>query len=318
MTQIMGYVPPTRRQGQLGVHSLDHFSMVVPDLQQAQDFYALFGLDARREGQTVGLYAPGNPHRWGIMGEGKRKKLHYLSFGAFADDLPKFRQRIDQAGVERMNAPPGFESNGIWFRNPDGLPIEIKAAEKVSPNAKMPTEFISSTAGVRGAALRSQAPIVHPRRLAHLAVYSSDVLRSIAFYRDVLGLRLSDKVGGHVAFMHGIHGSDHHLIAIGHSEGPGLHHCSWDVGSVQDVGLGAMQMAARGFTAGWGMGRHVLGSNYFHYVRDPWGSHSEYSADMDYIPVTQDWQDADQAPEDAFYLWGPNPPEDFTRNYEVA
>jgi hypothetical protein len=34
--------------------------------------------------------------------------------------------------------------------------------------------------------------------------------------------------------------------------------------------------------------------------------------------VTQDWQAADQPAEDSFYLWGPNPPEDFAKNFEVV
>jgi catechol 2,3-dioxygenase len=117
--------------------------------------------------------------------------------------------------------------------------------------------------------------------------------------------------------MHGPHGSDHHMVAFARSGGPGLHHCSWDVGAVQEIGLGAMQMAGKGYTAGWGLGRHVLGSNYFHYVRDPWGSYSEYSADMDYIPADHDWRSGDHPGEDSFFLWGPNPPEDFVRNYEI-
>ena len=108
---------------------------------------------------------------------------------------------------------------------------------------------------------------------------------TINFYRDVLGLRLSDRSGDLVAFMHGIHGSDHHMIAFVKSDGPGLHHLSWDVGSINDIGVGASHMAEKGFAYGWGLGRHVLGSNYFHYVRDPWGSYAEYSCDIDYIPV---------------------------------
>jgi catechol 2,3-dioxygenase len=90
-----------------------------------------------------------------------------------------------------------------------------------------------------------------------------------------------------------------------------------DVGAVHEIGLGAMQMAGKGYAAGWGLGRHVLGSNYFHYVRDPWGSYSEYSADMDYIPADHDWRSGDHPGEDSFFLWGPNPPEDFVRNYEI-
>jgi catechol 2,3-dioxygenase len=79
-----------------------------------------------------------------------------------------------------------------------------------------------------------------------------------------------------------------------------------------------MQMADKGFAGGWGLGRHVLGSNYFHYVRDPWGSYSEYSSDIDYIPVNHDWQAGDHAADDAFYVWGPVPPADFAFNYETA
>ena len=102
-------------------------------------------------------------------------------------------------------------------------------------------------------------------------------------------LRLSDRASDLVAFMHGIHGSDHHLLALVKSTAPGFHHCSWDVASINDIGLGAMRMADKGFTKGWGLGRHVLGSNYFHYVRDPWGSFSEYSCDIDYIPKEERW-----------------------------
>ena len=97
---------------------------------------------------------------------------------------------------------------------------------------------------------------------------------------------------------------------------PGHHHFSWDVGSVDEIGIGATHMLEKGFDKGWGLGRHVLGSNYFHYVRDPWGSYSEYSADIDYVPATCDWQGGDQPPDDSFYAWGPNLPEDFVHNYE--
>ena len=78
-----------------------------------------------------------------------------------------------------------------------------------------------------------------------------------------------------------------------------------------------MQMTAKGYTQGWGLGRHVLGSNYFHYIRDPWGSYSEYSCDMDYIPAGERWPAADHEADDAFYVWGPKPPADWTHNHEA-
>ncbi len=86
---------------------------------------------------------------------------------------------------------------------------------------------------------------------------------------------------------------------------------------IDNVGQGAMQMADKGFSRGWGLGRHVLGSNFFHYIRDPWGSYAEYSCDIDYIPAEIDWESKDHDPQDSFYIWGPTPPDDFARNYEA-
>lgn len=110
---------------------------------------------------------------------------------------------------------------------------------------------------------------VQPRALSHLLFFSADVPRMIAFNTEVLSLRLSDRSDDIVAFMHSPHGSDHHLVALAKSHAAGLHHSSWEVGSLDEVGSGAEQMRAAGFDRGWGLGRHVLGSNYFHYVRDP-------------------------------------------------
>ncbi len=317
MTQIGGYIPPIRKANMLGVHSLDHFSFAVPDLAKAQDFYDGFGLNTKADRAHLDIYTFGSTHRWGHLTEGDSKKLSYLSFGVFEGDLERFRKNLHLLGIAELDPPTGMANHSIWIRDNNGILLELKVAEKSSPNAK--SEFgsaASAAPGVRGAGFRGRAAPVRPRRLAHILVFVRDIQASIKFYTDVLGLRLSDEAGGGVAFMHGVHGSDHHMVAFAKSEAPGFHHCSWDVGSVDDIGAGAMQMADKGYSRGWGMGRHVLGSNYFHYVRDPWGSYCEYSADIDYIPATMDWQGESHAPENSFYLWGPEPPTDFIVNYE--
>ena len=317
MTAIIGKVAKTKRPGELGVHSMDAFNMVVPDLRVAEDFYKTFGLDVREEGEGLGLYTYGSKQRWGNIGEGPRKKLNFLSFAAFEEDFEPMRRRVEGSGVRLMDAPRGFDTNGVWFHDHNGVLIELKIAEKSAPDEKSAFSMNSQPPGTAAAPQRSKVAVVRPRRLAHVLIFTADVQKAIDFYSRILGLRLSDRSGDGICFMHGIHGSDHHLIAFAKASAPGLHHCSWDVGSIDEIGRGAMQMADKGFTKGWGLGRHVLGSNYFHYVRDPWGSYSEYSADIDYIPVTHNWEAGDYPPHDSIYLWGPEIPADFVINYEA-
>jgi catechol 2,3-dioxygenase len=316
MTAIRGYVPPSTDEAALGVHSLDQFVLSVPDLKPAQHFYTNFGLDVREKDNSLLLHTFGHEHRWGSVTEGTRKCIHHLSFGCYPEDLPRLKARIEGNGVTLLDPPAGFESNGIWFRNADGILNEVKVAPKSSPDHKVAGPWHSSPEGVPGAPLRSKAWTVRPRRLSHVLCFTPDIGRSIAFYEANLGLRLSDR-SEFVAFMHGIHGSDHHLLAFALSEAPGFHHCSWDVSSVDDIGVGAAHMADKGFRKGWGFGRHVLGSNFFHYVQDPWGSFSEYSCDIDYIPKTMRWEAGNHAPEDSLSLWGPEPPDYFIQNAEA-
>lgn len=318
MTAITGRVASTKRPGELGVHSMDAFNMTVPDLRIAEDFYKAFGLDVREENNTLGLYTFGSNQRWASVSEGERKKLNYLSFAVFEEDFELLRHKIEAGGVRLMDAPRSFDSNGVWFHDHNGVLIELKIAEKSSPDEKTVFSMLSEKPGTAAAPQRSKVVVVRPRRLAHVLIFTADVQQAIEFYSRFLGLRLSDRSGDGICFMHGIHGSDHHLIAFAKSSAPGLHHCSWDVGSIDEIGRGAMQMADKGFSKGWGLGRHVLGSNYFHYVRDPWGSYSEYSADIDYVPVDHDWVSGDYPPQDSIYLWGPEIPKDFVFNYEIA
>ena len=108
-------------------------------------------------------------------------------------------------------------------------------------------------------------------------MFSSDVARSVDFYADALGLRLSDRSGDVVAFMHGAHASDHHLLAFAKSTGPGLHHSSWVVSSIDEIGLGMQHMADSGYDRAWGVG-HV-------WLFDP-GSHRLYTCDTGLTEVT--------------------------------
>ncbi len=309
----------SRRSGVLAVHSVDAFVFTVPDITVARQFYTAFGLEVRQEGPRLDLYTFGNAHCWASIYEsGASKQLQYVRFGIFAEDELAFRQRIAEQGATIEPHALG-DKRGIWFRNPDGTTIQLVVAPKVSPSIKTaPTSLPAAQDGLGAAPARSQVSAVQPSHLSHILLFSPDVSRMVAFCCDVLGLRLSDRSGDVIAFLHSPHGSDHHLVAFAKSHAAGLHHSSWAVGSIDEIGYGSEHMREAGWDKGWGLGRHVLGSNYFYYVQDPWGSFCEYSFDIDFVPVSVDWSAGDHALADSLYVWGPAVPENFITNCELV
>ncbi len=306
------------RPRDVAVHSIHEFVFSVPDLAQARHFYTSFGLDVREAGGGLELYTFGHPQRWARVLAGAEKRLLWISWGIYAADREAFEHKLDGAGVVRVAAPDGADTgnDGIWFAGPDGMAQQLLVSAKCSPDHKSARVFPPEHSPSGRAPHRSELRQIRPNRLSHILTFTADVDASARFYTEVLGLRLSDRSGSLIAFLHGAHGSDHHLIALAASATYGLHHSSWDVHSFDDVGMGNQQMTQAGYARGWGLGRHVLGSNYFRYVRDPWGSYAEYSFDIDHIAASAEWPAGDYLPEDALYIWGEAPPDDFTRNYE--
>jgi len=310
------------RQG--AVHSVDRIVFTVPNLDQAEEFYRAFGLRCvRGNGDWLDVGTFDSSHIWMTVFAGSVKQLQYITFGVFEADIAPLHQRLLATDAQNASAHPLAhqlgEDAGTWLEAPDGLAVRVAITPKRSPDQKsVPTRFAAVQPGCGAAPKRSGAGVVKPRYLSHVLLFTPDVSRALGFYVGTLGLRISDRSGDDIAFLHGAHGSDHHLVAFARSTGPGLHHTSWDVGSIHEVGLGAQQMRDRGYLQGWGLGRHVLGSNYFHYVRDPWGSYAEYSCDMDFVPKDMDWPAVDHVSDDAFYIWGPSPPDDFTENFELC
>jgi catechol 2,3-dioxygenase-like lactoylglutathione lyase family enzyme len=299
-----------------GVHSIDHFALNVPSVMDAERFFGAFGFDVTRIGahaEELELRAA-DGWRWARVLPGPGKSLAYLSFNCFENDLEAIRNQVLAADAKLVAGHLVGDSAGFWFHDPDGNLVQVKVGPKTTPNAKPPCVITGSAADERGSHTRSLSKAVRPRRLSHVLLFSPDVPAAVEFYSKALGLRLSDKSLDIIAFTHAAHGCDHHLVAFAKSSARGWHHCAWDVEDVNQVGEGASQMAAAGYRRGWGTGRHVLGSNYFHYVQDPWGSFCEYSADIDFVSAGHDWPAGDFAPEDSLYLWGPDVPEDFIRN----
>lgn len=302
----------------MAVKALLHYALEVPDQTLGEKFYRDFGLTpvgARDEAvhfkpqplarDVVRLYA------------GPKKRLHYLAFGAPGAEFEATRASLRQAGVQEVDAPKRVgDASGFWVRDPDGNLVNVRNEGQELPAPEPPLTLNSPGHSPRvGARGYPEPSPPRPRRLGHVLLFTPDINRQIEFYQRALGMKLSDRAQSIVAFMRCT--SDHHNLAFLTSAGPGFHHGSFEVGSVDEIAMNASSMQDAGWKPGWGLGRHVIGSNYFFYMRDPWGSFVEYFHDIDCIPDGCAWEARDFPPEDSLYRWGPPVPDDFGRNREV-
>jgi catechol 2,3-dioxygenase-like lactoylglutathione lyase family enzyme len=300
------------------IHSIDHFALIVPSVPEAANFFSAFGLQVSATQEGLWLRASASDHVWATILPGDSRHLGYLTLNCYEHDFDALVLQATEAGAKgAWSHPRARYEDGAWFHDPDGNLIQLRTGPKTTPNAREPEAPPPRANVERGVLGRASARRVAPTRLSHVLLFASDVEAQVRFYERAFGLGLSDKSKGIIAFMHGRHGSDHHLLAFAKSHGRGWHHASWDVSGFEEVGLGWMQMQAAGYDRVWGPGRHVLGSNYFCYIQDPWGSFCEYSAHIDYVPEGHAWPSGDYPPEDSLYLWGPTPLSNFVTNTEL-
>ena len=303
------------------IRSLQHVALYVPDLKAGHAFYKTMGLESHVENGSVTLRCPGRAQDQVRLIHGPRKSIAWVCWGTREGDMPILMERLRANDVRLEEAPPHAPPGGIWLRDPDGVLVNIRAAEPAEQTR--PAVEINNPGthyhrvARRGAPHRNVDAI--PRKLGHLLKFTTDINRDIRFYTEVLGMKLSDRIGDELAaFLRCGGDSDHHTLALATSEAPGLHHLSWEMGNIDHLQLCAERMLAAGYQDGWGVGRHIYGSNYFHYIRDPWMGLNELFWDIDFIPEESPWEvEVAQAGPESLYQWATvPPPEDFLRNYE--
>jgi catechol 2,3-dioxygenase-like lactoylglutathione lyase family enzyme len=280
-------------------------------------FYSDFGLKVAARENALTVRCDGRDIDQAVLSEGSNKKLQFVTFGVESGCLPEWHTRVEKARVKLVEAPLGAEQAGLWFADPDGVLVNLREAENAPWRKATPEEsmfnFGDNIQRVDQARWLTADSPASPRRLSHMLIFTSDMARSERFYTDLLGLRLSDRIKGMATFLNSGPG-DHHVFGLIQSTHPGLHHSSWEVTNFDQIAVGARTMQEKGHQEGWGLGRHTLGSNLFHYIRDPWGSWIEYSADMDRI--TEAWTASEWEIPPA--VWCPMPPEMFLTNLESS
>ena len=303
------------------LHALS-FTLEVPDIEPGVRFYTDAGLVAEVDGNVARLRCEGQ-ERDSIMllGGYPRKRLHHISLRT--DGLDAIADAVPQHGGRVVGAPEGFEDNGLWVEDPHGMLIHLaeRSADPELTAAAAPFEVNAPGRVVRkrrSAVLpQSSYPPARPLRLGHILVFSPDVPESVEFMTGALGMGLADRAQDIIAFTCAKKDSDHHVVAFAKSPGVGFHHASFQVHDPDEVGRGGRALFAKSKRGDWGFGRHTIGSNFFHYIQDPWGSWFEYFSDMDHIDDYSLWTPTNYAMQDSLASWGPEVPHDFVHNYEV-
>ena len=303
----------------LGIWSV---TLEVPHLEAGVRFYEDAGLTTIVNGNSASFTCPGQTHESIVLlGGAPFKKLHHLALRAI--DLEAVAHRVDAAAGQILAPPKGFPNEGLWIRDPLGsifhlverpADAEPSAVDVFEINAPGRVNRIRRSAILPG---RSYSRIV-PRRLGHVLLFTPDVMKSAAFMTDALGMGLADYAQDVIAFCCARKDSEHHVVAFAKSPGIGFHHASFQVSDPDEVGRGGRALLETSKRGDWGFGRHTIGSNFFHYIQDPWGSWFEYYSDMDFIDDYRLWTPTNYALEDSLASWAPALPKDFVHNYEFT
>jgi 2,3-dihydroxybiphenyl 1,2-dioxygenase len=146
--------------------------------------------------------------------------------------------------------------------------------------------------------------------LGHLVVSAPDPRATAAFYQDLLGFALSDRIVctfyGYpvdITFLHT--NPRHHSLAFGGPQPKRLHHFLLEVGSIDDVGAALDRAIGHGVRIAQMLGRHPNDKMISFYAFTPSGFQFEYGTggrlvdDATWQPTTHD----------RVSEWGHHPPE---------
>jgi catechol 2,3-dioxygenase-like lactoylglutathione lyase family enzyme len=313
----------------MSLHGLLSVTIGVPNVAETAAYYGEFGLEPRDDNWFATTDAGRQLH----IEYAPTRRLVELRVGVDdVDDLARTAASLTRLGLPARlgTAEPG-ETAALGTAVLDtavldtvepvtGMRVRL---ELTPPTAQDPVPASVYNGPGRFERLGSRAPgftradQVRPRKLGHAVFGSTDHETSMSFFIDGLGFKLSDKIKGAGAFMRC--STDHHNVLVLGAPMNFLHHTSWQVDDIDDVGRGAHAMLEGNPERHvWGLGRHYAGSNFFWYLKDPAGNFSEYYSDMDCIVDDQLWTPEDLEGARGLYAWGPPVPPSFLHPDDLA
>ncbi|WP_326596622.1 VOC family protein [Streptomyces sp. NBC_01803] len=297
----------------MALHRLASVTMGVPNPADTAAYYADFGLSPEDDG----WFATRDGGRQLRVVPAPTRRLVELVIGADdPDDLAAAAFRLARLGAEATVTGGTLTAYEPRTAVRAVLRIEPRLTQPVTPATPYNGPGRMERPGSRAPGIE-RADAIQPRKLGHAVLGTTDFAATTAFFRDGLGFRVSDLMGDVGAFLRC--STDHHNLLVLAAPVAFLHHTSWQVDDVDDIGRGAMAMLEdHPERHVWGLGRHHAGSNFFWYLKDPAGNFSEYYSDMDCVVDDQLWKPEVFEGAEGLFSWGPPPPPSFIRPDDLA
>ncbi len=242
--------------------ALQRLHITSPQPQTLADFYAtVYAMPMEKSGDTWRCRAH---QRMVEVSAGPANRLRYALFGLeTAQAWERLRERLAHAPGAALPAEWGLAPDALAAIDPDGNVIAFEGPERID-------------------AQHDAAPA--PAQLQHFALRTQQIEAMVAFYENVLGFVVSDKVVNEqgelrACFLRVNH--LHHALALFAAPSAGYDHQSFETPDWDGLKRWADRMGELRQTIVWGVGRHGPGNDAFFMVRDPDGNLAEISAEIE-------------------------------------
>jgi catechol 2,3-dioxygenase-like lactoylglutathione lyase family enzyme len=252
------------------VTKLRHVGLAAPNFDDERAFLSgVWGLrEVGRDGDVAYFATEASPEAFVFrLRKADEKRMDVLAFGAEdAAAVEAIAARLASNGVElvgepgKLSAPGG--GYGFRFFDIDGRVVEVSSDVEDRP----------ARALGKGESI--------PATLAHVVMHTGNIPRTVKFYEDQLGFRISDWLGEFMCFARC--NAMHHSIAF--LPGPtAINHVAFEMRDLEEMMRGTGRLLREKVHLAWGPGRHVAGNNAFSYFIDPAGNVIEYTADVERV-----------------------------------
>jgi catechol 2,3-dioxygenase-like lactoylglutathione lyase family enzyme len=269
-------------------HALIRTRLRVPDLDASVDhLVAVLGLsEVWRDEAAAGLGLPGQPACVELVTGSAA--IVSMTLATDASTLAEVASRAAAHGDALLER----QADRLSLMAPHGVVVHVVVGAPGPPND----------------APRDAGPVVGS--LDHLSFTAGDLRRSVEFFCDVLGFRVSDRVAETRYWLRC--NENHHTVALFAGD-DGLQHYAFETRDANELVRLGDALGDRGRNLLWGIGRHGLGENVFTYHLDPAGAVLEVCSDMVQIPDEDAWTVGvwDEDTTASAIRWGQLPPPGF-------